>query len=50
MFIYYKMSEEINMEETWNEYHENVLRQWGEAYVNGVRRVRVTDICIIALF
>jgi len=31
MFIYYKMSEEINMEETWNEYHENVLRQWGEA-------------------
>lgn len=31
MFIYYKMSEEINMEETWNEYHENILRQWGEA-------------------
>jgi hypothetical protein len=31
MFIYYKMSEEINMEELWNEYHENVLRQWGEA-------------------
>jgi hypothetical protein len=31
MFIYYKMSEEINMEEMWNEYHENVLRQWGEA-------------------
>lgn len=25
------MSEEINMEETWNEYHENILRQWGEA-------------------
>ena len=25
------MSEEINMEEMWNEYHENVLRQWGEA-------------------
>ena len=31
MFIYYKMSEEINMEEMWNEYHENILRQWGEA-------------------
>ena len=27
MFIYYKMSEE----NIWNEYHENVLRQWGEA-------------------
>jgi hypothetical protein len=25
------MSEEINMEDLWNEYHENVLRQWGEA-------------------
>lgn len=25
------MSEEINMEEMWNEYHENILRQWGEA-------------------
>ena len=25
------MSEEINMEDKWNEYHENVLRQWGEA-------------------
>lgn len=25
------MSEDINMEEMWNEYHENVLRQWGEA-------------------
>ena len=25
------MSEEINMEETWNEYHENILRQWGES-------------------
>ena len=25
------MSVEINMEETWNEYHEDVLRQWGEA-------------------
>ena len=31
MFIYYKMSEEIIMEEMWNEYHENILRQWGEA-------------------
>src|SRR5210317_345464 len=31
MFIYYNMSEEINMEVMWNEYHENVLRQWGEA-------------------
>jgi hypothetical protein len=32
MFIYYKMTEEnINMEKMWNEYHENVLRQWGEA-------------------
>ncbi len=31
MFIYYKMSEEINMGDMWNEYHENVLRQWGEA-------------------
>jgi hypothetical protein len=31
IFIYYKMSEEINMEDLWNEYHENVLRQWGEA-------------------
>jgi len=31
MFIYYKMSEEIKMEDMWNEYHENVLRQWGEA-------------------
>jgi hypothetical protein len=25
------MSEEIIMEDLWNEYHENVLRQWGEA-------------------
>jgi hypothetical protein len=25
------MSEEINMEVMWNEYHENVLRQWGES-------------------
>jgi len=25
------MSEEIKMEHMWNEYHENVLRQWGEA-------------------
>ena len=25
------MSVEINMEESWNEYHEDVLRQWGEA-------------------
>mgnify|MGYP006081285283 FL=1 len=25
------MSEEINMEEMWNEYHENILRQWGES-------------------
>ena len=25
------MSEEINMEETWNEYHESILRQWGES-------------------
>jgi len=25
------MSEEINMSEMWNEYHENVLRQWGES-------------------
>ena len=25
------MSEDINMAEMWNEYHENVLRQWGEA-------------------
>jgi len=25
------MSEEINMEIMWNEYHENVLRQWGES-------------------
>ena len=25
------MTEEINMKEMWNEYHENVLRQWGEA-------------------
>jgi|TARA_B110000902_G_scaffold238069_1_gene285627 hypothetical protein len=25
------MSEEINMGDMWNEYHENVLRQWGEA-------------------
>lgn len=25
------MSEEINMEEMWNEYHETILRQWGEA-------------------
>jgi len=25
------MSEDINMDEMWNEYHENVLRQWGEA-------------------
>lgn len=25
------MSEEINMDEMWNEYHENILRQWGEA-------------------
>jgi len=25
------MSEEINIEETWNEYHESILRQWGEA-------------------
>src|SRR6056300_80215 len=31
IFIYYKMSEEIIMEDLWNEYHENVLRQWGEA-------------------
>jgi hypothetical protein len=31
MFIYYKMTEEINMKEMWNEYHESVLRQWGEA-------------------
>jgi hypothetical protein len=31
IFIYYKMSVEINMEESWNEYHEDVLRQWGEA-------------------
>jgi hypothetical protein len=31
MFIYYNMSEEINMEIMWNEYHENVLRQWGES-------------------
>jgi hypothetical protein len=31
MFIYYNMSEEINMEVMWNEYHENVLRQWGES-------------------
>jgi hypothetical protein len=32
MFIYYKMTEEnFNMEKMWNEYHENVLRQWGEA-------------------
>jgi hypothetical protein len=31
MFIYYKMSEEINMKEMWNEHHENILRQWGEA-------------------
>jgi hypothetical protein len=31
MFIYYKMTEEKNMEEMWNDYHENVLRQWGEA-------------------
>ena len=31
MFIYYKMSEEINMDEMWNEYHESILRQWGEA-------------------
>tara|TARA_R110000803_G_C11890703_1_gene310887 strand:+ start:603 stop:725 length:123 start_codon:yes stop_codon:yes gene_type:complete len=23
------MSEDINMDEMWNEYHENVLRQWG---------------------
>lgn len=30
MFIYYKMSSEIIMEEMWNEYHENILRQWGE--------------------
>jgi len=29
--IYYNMSEEINMEVMWNEYHENVLRQWGES-------------------
>ena len=25
------MTEEKNMEEMWNDYHENVLRQWGEA-------------------
>ena len=25
------MSEEINMKEMWNEHHENILRQWGEA-------------------
>ena len=25
------MTEEINMKEMWNEYHESVLRQWGEA-------------------
>ena len=25
------MSEEINMDEMWNEYHESILRQWGEA-------------------
>ena len=25
------MSEEINMEVMWNEYHESVLRQWGES-------------------
>ena len=25
------MSEEIKMEVMWNEYHENVLRQWGES-------------------
>jgi hypothetical protein len=32
MFIYNKMTEEnYNMESMWNEYHENVLRQWGEA-------------------
>jgi hypothetical protein len=31
IFIYYNMSEEINMEIMWNEYHENVLRQWGES-------------------
>src|SRR5210317_1616408 len=31
MFIYYKMTEEINMKEMWNEHHESVLRQWGEA-------------------
>jgi hypothetical protein len=31
MFIYYKMSEEINMKEMWNDHHENILRQWGEA-------------------
>src|SRR5210317_1991215 len=30
MFIYYKMSSEINMDEMWNEYHEDILRQWGE--------------------
>ena len=32
MFIYTNMTEEItDMESMWNEYHENVLRQWGEA-------------------
>jgi hypothetical protein len=32
MFICIKMTEEItDMDSTWNEYHENVLRQWGEA-------------------
>jgi hypothetical protein len=32
IFIYTKMSEEnYNMGDMWNEYHENVLRQWGEA-------------------
>ena len=30
MFIYYKMSSEINMDEMWNSYHEDILRQWGE--------------------
>jgi hypothetical protein len=25
------MTEEKNMEDLWNDYHENVLRQWGEA-------------------
>jgi hypothetical protein len=32
IFIYTKMTEEnYNMGDMWNEYHENVLRQWGEA-------------------